>query len=1376
MNSDTAVRSGAWMGKNGFRRRWGFGLTTGFLAVWCLWGASLARAGYAESMGERKPLKLLFYLNFEDGFTARRADGTTAPLNDNLPKLVPGIHGRAARFQAFGTGKFKGTTLQYPAVGNLRADRGAISLWVQPSDMYLAPEPWQYIIQLAGKKHPALSLWSYQQRGLRFDTRDETNKREKNTIATLRPSRDWRSGEWHHVVCCWDVAWGTRAYVDGVPVTHNTSGDKGVRFQPRTWTPSETEWLLIGARALDGRHPWFGAVDEIRVFNRPLTDLEVRTEFVQTGNRPVKVKPLDAYMYSGTKETCRIQFDNFGTAPLRLVPRYVVKNAAGAEVASGSIRRFSLKPNGRKRVRVKLVLPKAGAYTLTVEFECGGQTQQRDLSIWALPEKEESGGSGRQVLVTEMDPVAQPVLSESAPSRVVQSPIGTYREAGTERNDRFALEFTIQEPNRLHVAEFWYPDDRPRTMDIVYQSLEVWSSYQGQAGVLTGLEYPCSGKMIPHTITFWPRSKRNTFIIRTAEKDLPAAIARVKIFRLPDGFSKLDVKPFTGSVAPRSVGMYYEDPVLPKCFGVSGEEDATDPEQFPGFETTTDRLLDFLQSFGQNTFHYPIAWYLGPIYYGADTEPIEPPGRGHAWNFPEYLCKRLHARGMTFEGWFHCHELASLASIAITDEERVYAGEETILNMRNDNHLFYTGWHHRDCRFNPLDPRVQKAVKDMLTDALDRFADEPAFTGITLNSVRCSVFTFGSIESGYNDINLRRFQEDTGHRIPVDPADRERFSKAFEWLKSNAWEDWVSWRCRMIHKYLKEMAGMIRARRKDLKLRVVFYVYDPRTPHVDYLAPERHPVDWYREQGLDPALFRKDKDIVLVRAMDIRHRHRRGHRGDSMNVEDWRTGSLAPEMLPAFKDLPHAAVNIHDVYWENAVGKKAPLKLSKQVKEHGWRVSNLNPKLFHCLEQYVVGLENFDALTITKGGFCVGLYGMEPYLAQFATAFRALPALRFKDVEGLEDPVRVRQRVVDGKNYFYVLNRLPVAVEAVVQLKGRGSVFDLVADQDLGRLAALSLELEPYELRSYRGSSRRPVVSGGSASVPQELLDRLKRDLDLADNRCRALAESGIDVESIGRYLRYAKECWSAKRYARLLFLFQESWFGDLRRLKQKTGKLKAFMNAPPGYLKSVQKVRTLQARKVEDAVRIDGKLDEPAWQKAPAFDRMSDFVEHQGKLLVKPATNTMSVRLLHDEKNLYIGVHCREPDPGKIIVRKRVHDSPLWADEDAVEIFLRTPQMGRKGHGQFAVSAGGSRTDLLSGDIKWNPKWDAAAQVTKDGWTAEAVIPFAALAKGATPASGWSFNIARTRRSLAKSAMVGVAEPGRKWKCESLFAKIAFE
>ena len=44
----------------------------------------------------------------------------------------------------------------------------------------------------------------------------------------------------------------------------------------------------------------------------------------------------------------------------------------------------------------------------------------------------------------------------------------------------------------------------------------------------------------------------------------------------------------------------------------------------------------------------------------------------------------------------------------------------------------------------------------------------------------------------------------------------------------------------------------------------------------------------------------------------------------------------------------------------------------------------------------------------------------EEHIGRFAQAFRTLPAVRFEDVLGLEDPVRVRQRTVDGRNYIYI--------------------------------------------------------------------------------------------------------------------------------------------------------------------------------------------------------------------------------------------------------------------------------------------------------------------------------------------------------------------
>lgn len=170
-------------------------------------------------------------------------------------------------------------------------------------------------------------------------------------------------------------------------------------------------------------------------------------------------------------------------------------------------------------------------------------------------------------------------------------------------------------------------------------------------------------------------------------------------------------------------------------------------------------------------------------------------------------------------------------------------------------------------------------------------------------------------------------------------------------------------------------------------------------------------------------------------------RWRRAHGATDPDVYDTRTVDSAPEMVAPLALTPSASVNMHDRYFEDAVARAAPLKgLSSKTQECGWRVSALNSNTVHGLENHVFALNNLDALTITKGGFLVGTFGIEDKLARFAKAFRALPAVKFDDVAGLADPVRVRQKVVDGANYVYVLNRLPYPVEAALAFSGAEAV------------------------------------------------------------------------------------------------------------------------------------------------------------------------------------------------------------------------------------------------------------------------------------------------------------------------------------------------
>jgi len=742
--------------------------------------------------------------------------------------------------------------------------------------------------------------------------------------------------------------------------------------------------------------------------------------------------------------------------------------------------------------------------------------------------------------VAEVEAAALPSVVESAPSQVVDSPLGRYREAGRNRNDRFALTFHVAEPHVPHVAIVTYPDDKARTMEVMLQPLDEKNDYQAQTGVFTGDEYPLSNAMLEQKIVFWPQGTNMSFIFMTAEKNRPAAVKSLKICRLDGGFPRLAVKPFTGSVPAREIGLYHEDPVFALCYGsLPGNPDM---HFFPQFETVIDRMLDYHQSFGMNTVHYPVSWYHGPL-FGSEAEPLTDfGGRPHPAGFPKYLMRRLAARGMTFNAWLHLHQIDSLLPYTITDDDRVRAGEETVINMRFDNRLFYRAWHGRDPVYNPLDPHVQDAVKRQFAEIIDRYGDEPALTGLTLNTVRHSMFAFGSLDSGYNDVNLVRFQKDTGIRIPVDPKDRFRFAKSYQWLMANAKEPWIQWRCRKLHDYYKELAGMLRAKRKDMTLGVVIFAAEDAKAAANYLDPERPVLTWAREQGLDPTLYVNDPEIVFRYSMvpaDLRWR--RGHGSTDPEVYATRTVDSAPEMVAPIALTPSASVNMHDRYFEDAVARKEPLKgLSKKTQECGWRVSALNGNMYHGLENHAFALNNLDALTITKGGFLVGTFGIEDKIARFAKAYRALPAVKFEDVPGLADPVRVRQKVVDGANYVYVLNRLPHPVDVSLTLSGADAT-DLV-NGEASSGGKLTLKLRPYDLRAFRQADAAGRVTGGTAAVGPDVAKGLATQVAAAETAFREKIAKGEDLAGVKPYLAKAKKCLADKEYARLHFLLQETW------------------------------------------------------------------------------------------------------------------------------------------------------------------------------------------------------------------------------------------
>jgi hypothetical protein len=141
-----------------------------------------------------------------------------------------------------------------------------------------------------------------------------------------------------------------------------------------------------------------------------------------------------------------------------------------------------------------------------------------------------------------------------------------------------------------------------------------------------------------------------------------------------------------------------------------------------------------------------------------------------------------------------------------------------------------------------------------------------------------------------------------------------------------------------------------------------------------------------------------------------------------------------------------------------------------------------------------------------------------------------------------------------------------------------------------------------------------------------------------------------------------------------------------------------------------------------QGAMRLDGRLEEAAWGRAPALT-----LTQQSPQPGAPTPFHTEVRVLRAGEDLWFGFLCRDPEPSKISVRTLRRDGEMNGD-DTVGIVLDTYGNRRTGY-FFIVNAAGARADGLISDpehpsLDWDGIWDARTRRTAEGWTAEILIP----------------------------------------------------
>ncbi|MCC7178473.1 MAG: hypothetical protein IT177_08790 [Acidobacteria bacterium] len=180
----------------------------------------------------------------------------------------------------------------------------------------------------------------------------------------------------------------------------------------------------------------------------------------------------------------------------------------------------------------------------------------------------------------------------------------------------------------------------------------------------------------------------------------------------------------------------------------------------------------------------------------------------------------------------------------------------------------------------------------------------------------------------------------------------------------------------------------------------------------------------------------------------------------------------------------------------------------------------------------------------------------------------------------------------------------------------------------------------------------------------------------------------------------------------------------------------------------------SIRAVATSEAPRIDGVLDEAAWQAADVADTFVQQEPREGQ----PATDRTEVRVLYDQGHLYIGVRAFASEP--VVATEMRRDADRLFDEDNFQVvvdtfhdsrngymFLTTPLGAKLEQQLFDEGEGGGRGTTSNVNRNWDGVWDAASRIDDKGWTAEISIPFTTVRFRPSDEQTWGVNFQRHTR-----------------------------
>jgi len=766
----------------------------------------------------------------------------------------------------------------------------------------------------------------------------------------------------------------------------------------------------------------------------------------------------------------------------------------------------------------------------------------------------------------ERAPVTEP--------RIVDKNELTYRETRANSGAQFSVKLTFAHPGDWYLMVLEYPDDQERWMGASCTARWRGKTSYSRLGpaVITGFKFPVSGRMRELKWLYRPDPGPHAVNVINSQPGSTAAAARLTVYHIEGGLPEMAGH----QSGARRIGILTENdnPVngFGATFGVMREDRSEGPRIGGGSASvnqdpvlaacdllswnldTCEAYAQYLRWTGEN------ASVMGVWQYDDGNNAYAP-----GWGMPmarlttdlrDTAARVLSANGIApVPSIEFCYQRDLMRRKGGYSDAQVALGADTamLVNSRGEQLKSVLGV------FNFLHPEVENLLHVIAADIASKWQDVPGFLGVNYTTFVDGNFSiptlaprtgydyvrgdFDPLGVSYDDVTIRKFQEDTGLSVPGAPDDPERFQKRYAFLTApDLREQWISWRCEKLLEFWQEARRRVRAVRPDLDVFASLYVGVRHALYWRQSGLSLH--EFLRQFGWDPTQFRGEDGLWCTHWMHAESLRYRPVRRRPGYAAAWEMMS-DPEYYALYARDGHRAQMIMHHWMEM---ERAAFAMPER---EGWAYPYQSTLQAHgagpyAREPFTHGLIGGDPQFVLWAFSHVSrMVGHEQPMREFTRVLRALPAHKLDPVvgTGFETNLALRAWRDGATTYLVVANPGYWTVEGSVSLTGADGVSDLVTGdptptEEDGARTVLPVRLGPFGVAAYRVTGEDAQVAQWQAAPADEqelahVRTQIQTALRLLDDEEAAGRISAEDRAWLAQQARAAQEDLDQGREAR---------------------------------------------------------------------------------------------------------------------------------------------------------------------------------------------------------------------------------------------------